>query len=1452
MRKLLKSGIVPLMMVLSLTLGSNGGVLQVRTGEWAPAANLLEARTNSTATLLQDGRVLIAGGSDATGNALATAELFGADGSISPAATMNFARSRHFAVVLQDGRVLVAGGTGTNGMPLFSAEIFDPVANSWSPAASGMAEARAGAAGVLLGDGRVVISGGDSGSLPSMTIEIFDPVTGMFSPAGAMSTPRAKHAMVVLSGGRVMMLGGWNGSQVLQTTDIFDPNTGESAPGPQLLMARMSHTATTAIDGRVVIAGGTNGSIDLNSVEIFDPLAGVVTAGPNLATARRGQLAVLLPNNNNILFVGGTSAGVPVAAAEMYSPWQGTMTSAGVNAVARSQASASGTGEEGALLVSGGADAKGAPLNGNELYGFATVKTDANDYAPGTTVTITGTGWQPGETVTLSLVESPNFDTHPVMTEVADASGNFVNTDFSPDAHDLNVRFFLTAVGSNSGLQAQNTFTDGTASSLSGIVRSKAAGNPVVPGVTITCFSGCNNTPQATTTSNANGVYVFDSTTTKLSFATNGPVTLILTAVAPGYLEGVISIAGVNNGATITGKDFLMTPITTATSTTLTSSLNPSTFGQSVTFTAKVLATSGVSAPTGSVQFKVDGTVVGGAATVSPCNPSPNACVSFTSSTLNAGNQAIEADFTGTGVFTNSVGTLSGGQTVRQATPTVSVSFGSSPIVFDGNPHAAAATVTGVNGAVLGAGDGSLAITYLKNGAAFSGTPTDAGSYSASAVFTSANPNYTGANSATNASLTINPKTPTVSVSFDASSITFDGNPHTATAKATGVNGSTLGASDGSLVISYTKNGNPFGGNPKDAATYTASASFTSSNPDYANASSAASASLTISAAQLTAIIIGNPTKPYDGNTSATLTPANFSLSGLMGSDSFNVTKTGGLYNSKDVATASAVNVALGAVDFSPNGATLASNYVLPTSASGPGSITPLTVAASIIGNPTKPFDGNSNATLTPANFSLAGVLAGESISVNQSSGTYNSPNVATANSVSATLGVANFAPAAGTLLSNYTLPTSATGPGQITPAATSVSVAASANPSTFGQMVTFTATVTNSSTGATPTGSVQFVVDGVNFGSPMPISGGGNSATTTMSLASLNVNGSPHSVKAIYSNGDGNFMGSNGSLSGGQTVSKAATSTSVQSSLNPSVFGQLVAFTATVTNTATGAAPTGSVQFIVDGASFGLPISLSGSGNSASATSGSIATLSVAGSPHYVDVQYSNSDGNFSNSSGGTNQSINKANTSTTVSTSVSPSTLNQSVTFTATVVDSTPMSTGNPTGSMNFYDGENLLGSGSISGGQATYSTSALAVGSHQITAQYMGDSNFNSSTSAAIAQQVQYSFAILYDPTRAVNGNAAYPIKIYAADANGKDVSSPSLVLHATLVVSGGFSAPPSDAGNSNPGSNFRFDNGFGPNGGYMFNLKTTGLPSGTYLLQFTAGNDPIVHAVGFAVK
>jgi hypothetical protein len=94
--------------------------------------------------------------------------------------------------------------------------------------------------------------------------------------------------------------------------------------------------------------------------------------------------------------------------------------------------------------------------------GVASVKTDHDDYAPGQIVTITGSGWLPGETVSMVLHEDPEVHDNRTLTSVADGSGNFVNTSFSPEQHDIGVKFLLTAVGQTSGRVGQTTFTDGS------------------------------------------------------------------------------------------------------------------------------------------------------------------------------------------------------------------------------------------------------------------------------------------------------------------------------------------------------------------------------------------------------------------------------------------------------------------------------------------------------------------------------------------------------------------------------------------------------------------------------------------------------------------------------------------------------------------------------------------------------------------------------------------------------------------------------------------------------------------------------------------------------------------------------------------------------------------------------------------------------------------------------
>ena len=925
---------------------------QTAIGTWTSAASLWQARSNASAVMLSDDRILITGG-DGTGGPLQSAEIFATDGTATFAAAMNVARSRHFAVTLPDGRVLAGGGVSSGGGAINSAELYDPNADSWTQI-NPMTSARANATAVLLPDGRVLIAGGDNSGSPSNTIEVYDPSTNTFNFAGVLSSPRTKHAMAVLSDGRVLIIGGSDGTNPLASSDIFDPSSGNTSAGPSLATARYGHSATTLLDGAVLVAGGTttgsNGMVELTSAEIFDAASGTFSAlSASLVTARHGHQALLLPNNNNVLIFGGTSGGIsdgqPVGTSELFSPWQGTFAATGANLTARSAAIGSAMKQDGLLLTAGGIDASGNALASSELYAFPTLKTDQADYAPGSIVTITGSGWHAGETVTLSLVESPLIDTHPSLTAVADGNGNISNSQFSPDVHDINVRFYLTAVGSQSGLQAQNTFTDGNATSVSGTVRSSVSGNPAIAGATVTCTSGCNNIPAATTTSGTGGAYAFNNATTKLSFATNGPVTLTLTASAPGFNSAALSFT-VNNGDTLTGKDFALTPSVSATTTTVATSGTPSTYGTSVTFTATVTRSSGINTPGGTVAIKDGSTTICTTGNLSGSSGTATASCPVSTLSVTGSPHSITAVYGGNINFTGST---------------------SSPISQAVNPKAL--SVTGIT----------------ANNKPYDGTTT--------ATLSAGSAVLQGVISGDTVSLDISSYTATFASKNVANSIA--------------VNVTGLGLTG------------PQAGN------YTLTQPTTAAN---------------ITAVALTASIVTNPTKPYDGNTNATLSSANFALSGLIAGESFTITKNSGTYNSKDVATATTVTASLSASDFTAASGTLASNYTFPTAASGPGQITPKALTASIIGNPTKGYDQTTAATLIPSNFSLSGLIAGESFTVTKNSGTYNSKDVATATTVTASLSASDFTAAAGTLASNYTLPTAASGPGKITPRPLTVS----------------------------------------------------------------------------------------------------------------------------------------------------------------------------------------------------------------------------------------------------------------------------------------------------------------------------------------------------------------------------------------------------------------------------
>jgi hypothetical protein len=288
----------------------------------------------------------------------------------------------------------------------------------------------------------------------------------------------------------------------------------------------------------------------------------------------------------------------------------------------------------------------------------------------------------------------------------------------------------------------------------------------------------------------------------------------------------------------------------------------------------------------------------------------------------------------------------------------------------------------------------------------------------------------------------------------------------------------------------------------------------------------------------------------------------------------------------------------------------------------------------------------------------------------------------------------------------------------------TAVAVSTSTDPSVSGQKVTITATVMDlSPASGTPTGTVTFMDGATTLG--MVVLTGGKATLIRYAL----IAGS-HAISVSFA-GNANFQGS-ASVILTQTVNPDSTTISVVSSVQPSVYGQEVIFSATVNPTSPGSGvPTGTMTFMDGTITLGTAVFSFG-----------IATLTRfalnAGS-HAISVKYGG-DANFSASSSATlTQSISTSGTSTFVTSSANPSLFGQAVTFTATMSPIMP-GTGKPTGLVIFEDGSTTLGTAIVHSGNATFAISSLALGAHSLTAFYSGDANFRSSNSAKLTQTVQ----------------------------------------------------------------------------------------------------------------
>ena len=242
------------------------------------------------------------------------------------------ARRAHTATLIQDGSVLIMGGENTH--YLDKVEKFDPVTGNFSMLASRMVFNRAGHEATLLDDGRVLITGGVSYQHPFSSVvdtaEIYDPVSGKFTALeNTMNSPRSGHTATLLSDGTVLIAGGLDGKKYIDTAEIFDPETGSFTLLTNIMTSvRGGHTATLLNDGKVFLNRGTDGAEYLGSSEVYDPETGIFSIWETKATfyRRSGHSATMLANGL-ILFTGGFNKAGTFDIGKLYDPVNDTLVS---------------------------------------------------------------------------------------------------------------------------------------------------------------------------------------------------------------------------------------------------------------------------------------------------------------------------------------------------------------------------------------------------------------------------------------------------------------------------------------------------------------------------------------------------------------------------------------------------------------------------------------------------------------------------------------------------------------------------------------------------------------------------------------------------------------------------------------------------------------------------------------------------------------------------------------------------------------------------------------------------------------------------------------------------------------------------------------------------------------------------------------------------------------------
>jgi WD40 repeat protein len=372
-----------------------------------PDGRLHDARFGATATRLQNGQVLIAGGVALDTTASAVAELYDpARGGFVLTGGLLTGRAYHTATLLPDGKVLIAGGIAADGRPVRACELYDPASGTFVPTGNLIAP-RFDHTATVLSNGKVLITGGDTTTAIVTDIqsaELYDPATGLFSPTGqvkryydpesnvfwkqgTMNAVRAKHTATLMRNGKVLIAGGGDASATAQNSaEIYDPTTGKFTTIAPMNSPRKEQEAILLENGDVLLIGGVDAAGQvLASAEVFDPAADHFTlttaafpgTGTTMSTGRYENSATLLPDGR-VLIAGGSDSHTTLNTAELYEPSRGSFICVGGPATssggecnpsmisARNLASTAAL-SNGEVLIAGGVGMSGI-LSAAELY----------------------------------------------------------------------------------------------------------------------------------------------------------------------------------------------------------------------------------------------------------------------------------------------------------------------------------------------------------------------------------------------------------------------------------------------------------------------------------------------------------------------------------------------------------------------------------------------------------------------------------------------------------------------------------------------------------------------------------------------------------------------------------------------------------------------------------------------------------------------------------------------------------------------------------------------------------------------------------------------------------------------------------------------------------------------------------------------------------------------------